>query len=1157
MTKSVYPDELISIVSQEIAYNKGSISFDKLWTIVGNYIELTDKNIKAYIFQNLQASPDIDFYRNGVLMSVEPELLENNLDDFQIKIKEDKLWELLTGYNKKECKIGAAAFELLLEIASSKEAGINTKNLADVAKQDRRSVTGRIKKIEHLIKSTQLVYQGHIVKLIKLNKFANDDEKIEEYVSIREKVGTIVKIVKNSKNRIRQIIDLRRELKYDQNSKMSKSFLSAITWLQEKGCLRKVYVVSPSDPSRKIRCVQYVKDFDTEDKISESYESDSDDEEATQTEKMSDDNYDDLDNLNSTHLLQGDGLILTESEDDVQRSTYSINRFYPIQNQTYEFAKNSGTDGVSMMDAVKSIVGRDYKRAFTRSSDSFIETVGKQTSHTDNDSIVRVYDFEGKKKFYRLFSKANFEKLAGIDGQKVEAGFPVVFNSTEKFKDINLRESKPIVDSLRFATVDGVDKFFWHGTLDIPKSSGVISTKRGRKRKGATESESETRKLQQKSKIYTPSIETSDDKLPLVIDTLSNAEVNNKLASNIFNVGGFTAGSLRSLKRQQAILSVVTKMGGISSTGDRFLDAVSRHLGSLTIVDKKTLRGDIELMVSGEKLKIQYDFIGKRQYIYLPTVTEEQFSDHLLKEKDNKKTFYSKDTLHDTDIYFFDQTEKNRFHRGVKSAERVKKFQEKGKTKRATSSSSFPKAESRNISKKRMLSASNGTNSSSGKKSELAKQKLVQTLKTQFHLGSKLGLKSLIFCVVISKSIKNEILWDVITKLFPSNSLQNLKKQWTTYRVRMGYHGWKAYVHKWKRILLTAIKDETILFKDVEALDLPKLVKLWMDYENKESNKCITLYKNFGQNRKKYSFVNNKNNLESYISLAMSSMVQREVFLLKKCYTTNISIGTREHSKIQDFAENEIKAIIRSILMDVSETSKDKMSILDNFQKEDIDKVVMEMAREKQLYLHGSKLEASSTVDDILNAKSHLNFFSESAHYKNRLEEMLEMKNGIVISKEINDCSSAVLIDLISREKLKLDLIPLERKFEKLNYSTRTLDRTYLTPPLIVSRNNSNLNVGKKRKMIPVPPAKAFSRLWINAEGNVRENIWKKAVSMVLYEILFNPGIVVSKLVTNCSDILCDKELVDICDWLKEKELIYDAPFSGFSASYNWYTFLS
>ena len=75
--------------------------------------------------------------------------------------------------------------------------------------------------------------------------------------------------------------------------------------------------------------------------------------------------------------------------------------------------------------------------------------------------------------------------------------------------------------------------------------------------------------------------------------------------------------------------------------------------------------------------------------------------------------------------------------------------------------------------------------------------------KTVYHAGTKDGVQALIRAVVVTKSIKNEIMWDKITKLFPNNSLDNLKKKWTARRVRMGHSGWRAYVDKWKRFGIT------------------------------------------------------------------------------------------------------------------------------------------------------------------------------------------------------------------------------------------------------------------------------------------------------------------------------------------------------------------
>ena len=1115
----------------------------------------------------------------GEISTRDYESVKENTNDYAMGITEDSLWKILTEYSKKESSIGRLSFDLLLEIAKSKEKGINTKDLAIVTKQDSRSITGRIKKLEHLVTGNQIVYKGHVVKLLRLNKFSDENNKEKPYVSMREHLPTIVDVVKKSKNGIRQIIDLKRELRFDQDRRMSKSFITAISWLDEKCYLKKVFVVSPSNATVKIRCVKYLRDYKLEDKFSNDFEYESDSDDGVSSDERNnnelEDTLEDLSSLNATDILLGDGLMVEEDETNSLKQELLLNRFYPIQNQTYEIASQAGVSGISTMEVVEKITGRDYQRAFTKASEHFIETVGKQKKHNSTgQEIVRVYDFEGKKKFYRLFTKANFGKLTGTAEVSSESRFSTTSNSKDDLATLNKRLFVPLNNTLRFLTTNGKDQFFWNGSLKASINSNSIQ--RGRKRKSTVEDDTITDsstggvievKKSRKSNKYDnvnpkeilSDVASRSNRSPSAISTLSN----NDISSNVFNVGGFSAGSLRSLKRQQAIIEVVKQRGGISYIGEKFIDDISKHMDSATIVDKKTVRGDIDLMVTSGKLNITIEHISGRRIVYLLDKTEEEITEYIRNQKDNKKV-YSKDTLHNTDIFFFDQTEKNRFHRGIKSAERVRKYQCKSKessdkTNGKSGKVKIERKERKN--KNRTYSGETENQDILTDKREISypsdiKSSKTNTIKTRFHLNSKSGLYSLILSIVITKSIKNEIVWEEISKLFASNSVDNLKRQWTACRVRMGYNGWKAYVDKWRKILVKAIKEEQILLSDVEQLALPKLIDLWLTFESHENNTPIMLYKSYAQNKKQFTFVKKSSVNESYVSLAMSSMVQREAFLLKKSYTT-AKLSPSFINNEQKISEDDSKAVIRSILVDDTETSKDEIDVLENVSKEVLDKVIMDMAKEKQLYLRGSKLSATNTIPYILEAKGDYKNFEKAELFRIKVEEMFSAKNGILINEEIRDSSSWVLIDLISRGKLKLDTIPIDRKIKPLNYTTRQFDVKSLTPPLIVSSLSVEFQDVWKNINVPIPMGKAYSRLWLDSNGKIRSNIWKNLVSMVINEVLFNPGVTKERLVINCNKVISGREMVDICNWLIKKQLIHETPFSGFSASHDWYTFLS
>lgn len=63
-----------------------------------------------------------------------------------------------------------------------------------------------------------------------------------------------------------------------------------------------------------------------------------------------------------------------EDKENVRKNKVLLNRFYPLQNQAYDIADKSGIKGISTMDVVNRITGKEFQRAFTKSSEYYLES---------------------------------------------------------------------------------------------------------------------------------------------------------------------------------------------------------------------------------------------------------------------------------------------------------------------------------------------------------------------------------------------------------------------------------------------------------------------------------------------------------------------------------------------------------------------------------------------------------------------------------------------------------------------------------------------------------------------------------------------------------------------------------------------------------------
>lgn len=1137
------------------------INLQDLWDLAKKYVDLKDDKIKEFVFTCLVSCPDVLLYRNDDVVEVPYSDIVSKETEFSIHISEDKLWTILTGYAKKESNIGGHAFELLLEIAKAKSRGINTKDLAVSTSQDPRSITGRIKKLSHLVSAVQMIYKGHVVKLLKLRRYSERDASVKKYFNMRDHLPNIVQVVKKSKNGVRQIIDLKREFKFDQETRLSKSFIAAITWLDENDYLKKVLVVSPTNPSVRIRCVQYVRDYFPEDKSASDFENETDsgdDEPAADEKGVVDEEeaYESFDTFNATSLLQEQNLIVEERTGPVV-SDVLINRFYPMQNQVYDLADESGMAGISTMQMVSRLTGRDYSRAFTKASVHYVENAGNKGKGSPPYNLVKVYDFEGKKKFHRFFTGANFVKLMDLQQPSAKRGFAPIGSVPRSIGALNAANFQPLNNTVRFLREGDQERFFWNGELKVAANPNAPVRGRKRKQREVPGSDNIETKLRSDTKLAKlERLPNEPEKAHSCTANLAAEDQTEKELehSKVLNLRGFCVGSLRSLWRQRAILEVVRRAGGVMYLRERFFEDVSQFMGSQTMIDKKTIRGDVALMVECNKLRDRVESKTGRRIIYLPEVESEAISDYVLNEKDNKKSF-GKDVIHDADLYFFDQTQENKFHRGIKSARRVRNFQNTTKTQKKVSTVD------RTIKKTRAPRGSKRAEKTSLKQAKLSKKSKQQASggkleapnnRGLYHVGKKDGATALVMAVVISKSIKNEILWDKITALFPHNSVNNLKKQWTARRVKMGHNGWRAHVDKWHRILVSAIKNEEATLEDAESLDLPKLVGLWMTSDNDRKRRPVSLYRDHAENRRCYTFVREGKNGSSKIGLAMSSMVQRENYLLKKVYMYD---AVEEKWTGEPNDEDEVRATIQSMLYDNRTLAKDQLSALKAIARETLDNVIMDLAKEKQVLFVGSKLEATGLLQEFLSCEGNFSDMEKTQKYCKELSEMFDAGYGVLVTGEVPDFASWIIIGLIAQRRIHLDALTSTKDATPFSYTTRRFGVRALTPPLIMSPT-SEYKPYKAGKPIPVPSGAGNSRLWIDSAGCIRDAVWKALVTMVLKAILFKPGIDPKQLRTSSNGIMSLREISEICDWLHAKELIYEMPCHGYGASSGWYQLL-
>lgn len=1176
-TLPMFPDEIVGKIYEEITYNKGSIKINKIWDI----FNISHETMQKFVLQCCLANEDVMLIQTGKPVPNKNEfdlqlLLNDTEGEYSLQLQEDRLWIILTGYNKKESKVGNYAFDLLLEIAHAKEKGINTMELAKATKQDPRSITGRLKTIEYLFQSVQLIYKGHVVKKLTLTKFAsqNDDNNTNtptsdgsHYVSMRQHLETIVNIVKNSKNGVRQINDLRREMKFDKQKRASKSFLAAVNWLAVRGYLRIVLVIPPNNPDVKVRCVQYQRDYvnKNDGDFDDGSSSDDNEEDTAGPEDDEEEVYEGIEKANGNSVLTDQGVITEEKNNAksvIEKNEMLMNRFYPVQNQTYALSEKTGERGLSTIDAMKLICGKDFQRSYAKSSEYFLSIAGKRNNYTSGLKLFKIYDFEGKKKFYRTFTEENFNKCFDNEVRDDIGVFKALPKQTTSLATLDKKNYSAMNPTVRFGIdKDGKEVFFWHGEdpeeLDFVKEKKV-SRKTGsrdnskRKQDNVFSEEQHTIKKFKTNETNGAVNSTDLDEKEYVI--LSEPiSTKSSATKSIISVNGFHANSLASLKRQKNVLTLLKKYGGFAFIRENFFDELSKMLGSTTTIDKKTLDNDISFLCKNNKVVLKSDKVLKKKYIYLPELDEDTVENFLTEDKDTKKDDLL-DVIPHNDLYFFDAEEEKKFNNESKALQRLRKFKENAATKSATTSTKPKRKRKPREPKTKTV-----------KDSSTKKLIKIKTIKpdSNFNISGndsipklsfllkKETLPVLIKAVVITKSITKEIQWSAVSRLFPKNSLGNLKKKWATRRIRMGNSGLKLLVQKWRSILVEGIKKETVTMEDVEQLHLSTLLKLWLDHEDDGDVNSVKLYQTYEDNKNKYILAADPQQNSARMSNVLSSMIQRETFLLKETYTvTNSFSNTNKYEKSD--AENKIRSVVRSILIDKPSADANEIQALKDIPQELVEKTLVEMAREKQIYLKGSRLELNATVGEFFENNENVDLFKKAAAYSVKLEGLLQSGNGVIISDEPQDISTIGLIDVIERKLVDVYEVPMEKQDYRFYYTSRKFEIDTLTPPLILTVKDKTKRFYANPKSEHIPLDTPYSRLWVNAQGGLRESVWKKCICFIVYTIIFRPGITIGRLLDYCNQILSFSELSTICHWLSTKGYLQELPFGGYSVSTEW-----
>ncbi|KAK9235529.1 hypothetical protein V1525DRAFT_364812 [Lipomyces kononenkoae] len=490
------PDELVAFAVEQVALEGvEGCSIARLWEIVRLKVENLDDSMKNVVWAWLckQSGDQIIVGLNHAGtedprpldtddedITDLPSLLHKYDDQLRVYVSQDLLWRTLTGAPKEESLLGHYPFVLLCAITRAREAGITAIDVARVTNQDPRSLFSRVNVLSNLgliKKYPVVVKKGGKTTLLVSTRFAKADPVSSnestsagtETVKLRREIMEKLKL---SKNGIRQRADLRRQLGMDASRYKIKVFGRCVENLENKGYIRKVYVVRASDETaKKHSCLQFVKDFPDKDAFREEeieFQEVADEAAENEVEKSSD-----IEDASQEPFEVSENDKIQEFREEADE-TPRFNRFFPLENQVYDIVESKRTTGISSMELTRSCVGRDFTRIFNTVLTKFADTSGpdgsksSQPRHLGQYAMVRGTDNTARVSYYRYFTLPAYRTFVQKSPDEHWGEFgPIISKSV--YDDLLLLSKRPnksrYVPEIGIGVNEEGEKIpAWHGT---------------------------------------------------------------------------------------------------------------------------------------------------------------------------------------------------------------------------------------------------------------------------------------------------------------------------------------------------------------------------------------------------------------------------------------------------------------------------------------------------------------------------------------------------------------------------------------------------------------------------------------------------------------------------------------------------------------------
>lgn len=1191
-----------------------SLSLEQLWAIVlekttDNSVDNMQKNVA---WRSIMGVPGnlISVKVSGAEMAELPSLQYGELlvrgSELEITLHptDECQARYLTGtenFQAIRASLGEMPFQLLVVIGRHGKQGILNPDLARESGQDARSLWLRLQKLEAagLIVCTS-VYENKIHTSRSIHvKFVGDRMAVQESSEADQDLKTtrdvgklkkyIVEAVKAAPNQLRGFSDLCKELKLDDAGAASKFFRSVCVKLHNDGFVEKLRVEMP-ETKQRVYALKFVKDLPK-----------------------------DAESLEFGHeqdFEENDAVVDDDEDGESEPKKFPLlNHTFPLFHQIFHQIYSRGPAGVTSGEVANSLMGISEYKPYTRIYESMPSYISnsknlkpskKQGDPYDECTVSKLYDNEGKLKFYRYFAtnfckeekpqpKPYSPKEAATKESLVQLNKKLHSTLGKTSNEVLLEKKRRMVEISAVPTKkQRVEKAQSEDLVELaleelpkrrrtkahPSYADDFMDLDGAARNSDDDFDPTAQESDPKDMELRDDMELKDSSLKnaMDLDLVKSEEPETQLLSSN-HLPTFaprtrepkkdrsqpnpykSEDSHRSMTRRALLVEMIKEDGGATFSTPGLCRKLDERLGNTTTTDMKTLNRDVAYLTEHNVLELQnvpVELVNRtveRKLLVLadaesrPPQAKIDELVGIFAEKNRKRELnIQQRRMIQSDIKLYIEKPREKEERRPRSKNRLLAL---GDTPVKRERTSVAEADIMSKIKKSKRARKATIKSEDG--SQLERGTLAKKGRRNIRLDR--ADSTLVYrAVVISKAFtRHAIDFDAIAALLGELDGKMLRQKWGT--LRRSYGGAAAVnkgVETFQNMVMQGVEDGTISEKDLVDMDMVFFLNYWKSFDSSTEFYVLDdmpLYATSKQNEATYDIVRSPAEAPTgyWERIEDISMRQKESVLCQSMFSYE------ELAEPAPKPLDEVRSVLKAMFLATNEDTGLSKPILEQYGEAMVREACNALLRDKEIsyvsldsdtkFLVGDRFH-SSLVLKIFTPK----FFHQAAAFKDSLSSISKSGKGLVVSQGIMPGQMASLLEMISHDMV--ELIRIDRAFRFENYESRLIDKELIACDIIVKCDFEKAD-HIKVSSAPVPYRSPCQPIWIQLNSLVNKQLWTKVVLSLVYHVVFRPGIADLQLYTKLQAVLSLKDYYAAMEWLISTGCVSKVD-SGYFATDRW-----